>query len=84
MCGIQVSRICESLDDIVEDNQTRSLSDAPFPNVWVDVTYIKRRDSGHVFSYALVTAIGAEADGYQRHLGIDAEVAHGRDASFAS
>ena len=72
MSRSQVSRICESLDDIVEDIQTRNLSDVAFPYIWVDATYIKCRDSGHVSSCALVTAIGVGADGYRRLLGIDA------------
>ena len=72
MSRSQVSRICESLDDIVEDIQTRDLSDVTFPYVWVDATYIKCRNEGHVSSCALVTAIGAGADGYRRLLGIDA------------
>lgn len=72
MSASQVSRICESLDAIVEDMQTRGLSDTAFPYVWLDATYIKCRDSGHVSSCALVTAIGAGSDGYRRLLGLDA------------
>lgn len=72
MSSSQVSRICESLDAIVEDLQTRALSDVSFPYIWLDATYIKCRDGGHVSSCALVTAIGAGYDGYRRLLGIDA------------
>ena len=72
MSSSQVSRICESLDDVVADLQSRDLSDVAFPYVWLDATYIKCRDGGHVSSCALVTAIGAGADGYRRLLGLDA------------
>lgn len=72
MSSSQVSRICESLDKTVEDLQNRNLSDAAFPYLWLDATYIKCRDEGHVSSCALVTAIGAGADGYRRLLGLDA------------
>lgn len=72
MSASQVSRICESLDDIVADLQSRDLSDVAFPYLWLDATYIKCRDEGHVSSCALVTAIGAGADGYRRLLGLDA------------
>lgn len=72
MSAPQVSRICESLDDIVADLQGRDLSDVAFPYIWLDATYVKCRDGGHVSSCALVTAIGAGSDGYRRLLGLDA------------
>ena len=72
MSASQASRICESLDEIVADLQGRDLSDVAFPYVWVDATYVKCRDGGHVSSCALVTAIGAGSDGYRRLLGLDA------------
>ena len=72
MSASQVSRICESLDDAVADLQGRDLSDVAFPYIWVDATYVKCREGGHVSSCALVTAIGAGGDGYRRLLGLDA------------
>lgn len=72
MSASQVSRICESLDTTVKDIQDRDLSDTRFPYVWLDATYIKCRDEGHVSSCALVTAIGVGEDGYRRLLGLDA------------
>lgn len=68
----QVSRICESLDDVVADLQGRDLSGVAFPCIWVDATYVKCRDGGHVSSCALVTAIGTGSGGYGRLLGLDA------------
>ena len=72
MSSSQVSRICESLDVIVADLQARDLSEVAYPHVWLDATYVKCRDGGHVSSCALVTAIGVGADGYRRLLGLDA------------
>ena len=72
MSASQVSRICESLDAAVADLQGRDLSEVEFPYIWVDATYVKCREGGHVSSCALVTAIGAGADGYRRLLGLDA------------
>lgn len=72
MSASQVSRICQSLDECVNDLQKRDLSDITFPYVWLDATYIKCRDGGHVSSCALVTAIAAGSDGYRRLLGLDA------------
>lgn len=72
MSSSQVSRICEALDATTADLQERDLSDTAFPCIWVDATYIKCRDEGHVPSCALATAMGAGADGYRRLLGLDA------------
>ncbi len=72
MSASQVSRICESLDGTVEDLCGRDLSGASWPYVWLDATYIKCRDGGHVSSCALVTAIGCGSDGYRRLLGMGA------------
>lgn len=72
MSASQVSRICTSLDQTVADLQDRDLSEVAYPYIWLDATYIKCRHDGHVQSTALVTAIGAGADGYRRLLGMDA------------
>lgn len=72
MSSSQVSRICEALDATIADLQERDSSDDALPCSWVDATYIRRRDEGHVSSCAPVAAIGAGADGYRRLLGLDA------------
>lgn len=72
MSASQVSRICSSLDEVVSDLQGRDLSEVTYPYIWLDATYIKCRNDGHVSSTALVTAIGAGSDGYRRVLGMDA------------
>ena len=55
-----------------DDPQKRDLSDVSSPYIWVDATYVKCRDGGHVSSCALVAAIGAASDGCRRLLGLDA------------
>lgn len=72
MSSSQVSRMCETLDAIASDLQTRSLADVSFPYIWLDATYIKCRDEGQVSSCALVTAIAVGSDGYRHLLGLDA------------
>lgn len=72
MSASQVSRMCSSLDESVDDLRERDLSDVSYPYVWLDATYIKCRDAGRVQSTALVTAIGAGSGGYRRLLGLDA------------
>lgn len=72
MSASQVSRICESLDAAVADLQERAFEGASFPYLWIDATYIKCRDGGHVSSCAVVTAIGAASSGHRVLLGVDA------------
>ena len=69
MSASQVSRMCSSLDESVADLQERDLSDVSYPYIWLDATYIKRRDAGRVQSTALVTAIDTETyDGWKSFL----------------
>lgn len=66
MSASQVSRTCSSLDESVADLQERDLSDVSYPYIWLDATYIKRRDAGRMQSTALVTAIDTETyDGWK-------------------
>lgn len=71
MSASQVSRICESLDAAVADLRGRPLGGARFPYLWIDATYLKCRDGGHVSSCAVVTAIGAADTGHRVILGVD-------------
>ena len=72
MSSSQVSRICESLDAVVEDLQTRTFENLRFPYLWIDATYLKCRHNGHVSSTALVSAIACGEDGYRRLVGMNA------------
>ena len=67
----QVSAIASSLDADVEELCARPLDSSPVPYVWLDATYVKCRREGRVASTAVVTAIGCDAGGWRRVLGVD-------------
>ena len=67
----QVSAIASSLDADIEDLCGRPLDGSPVPYVWLDATYVKCRREGRVASTAVVTAIGCDAGGWRRVLGVD-------------
>lgn len=54
------------------DLRERTFDGARFPYLWIDATYLKCRDGGHVSSCAVVTAIGAASGGHQVLLDVDA------------
>ena len=59
MSGIsknRVSELCEELDEEVERFRSRPLEGSYY--VWVDATYLKARQDGHVTSTAVVIAVG--------------------------
>lgn len=66
------SRICESLDAAAADLWEKTFDGASFPYLWIDATYIKCRDEGHVSGCAVVAAIGASSSGRRVLLGVDA------------
>ena len=77
----QVSVLCAELDGEVERFRTRPLSQAPYPYVWLDATYVKARTNGHVVSQAVVIAIGLNASSGSREiLGLD--VGPSEDGAF--
>ena len=60
MSGIsknRVSELCEEVDEEVERFRSRPL-EGSYPYVWVDATYLKARQDGHVTSTAVVIAVG--------------------------
>ena len=67
----QVSAIASSLDADIEDLCARPLDGSPVPYAWLDATYVKCRRGGRVASTAVVTAIGCDAGGRRRVLGVD-------------
>lgn len=67
----QVSAIASSLDADIEELCGRSLDGSPGPYVWLDATYVKCRREGRVASTVVVTAIGCDAGGWRRVLGVD-------------
>ena len=72
MSAGQVPRLCSSLDESVADLQERDPSDAAYPYIRLDATYIKRGDAGRVRPTAPATAIGAGSGGHRRPPGLDA------------
>jgi putative transposase len=77
----QVSLLCQELDAEVERVRTRPLSEAVYPYIWLDATYLKARMNGRVTSQALVIAIGLNGQTGQREvLGLD--VGPSEDGAF--
>jgi putative transposase len=77
----QVSLLCQELNAEVERFRTRPLSEAVYPYVWLDATYLKARINGRVVSQAVVIAIGLNAATGQREvLGLD--VGPSEDGAF--
>jgi putative transposase len=78
----RVSELCEELDEEVERFRSRSL-EGSYPYVWVDATYVKARQDGHVASTAVVIAVGVNAQTGEREvLGFD--VGPSEDGAFWS
>ena len=72
MSGIsksQVSRLCEAIDERVTRFLERPLL-GKWPYLWLDATYLKSREEGHVVSRALVVAVGVNGEGRREVLGI--------------
>jgi putative transposase len=83
MTGIsksRVSELCEELDEEVERFRNRPL-EGSYPYVWLDATYVKGRQDGHVTSTAVVIAVGVRAQSGEREvLGFD--VGPSEDGAF--
>src|SRR5918995_5511556 len=76
----RVSELCEELDGEVERFRNRELEGA-YPYVWIDATYVKARQDGHVASVAVVIAVGVNGESGEREvLGFD--VGPSEDGAF--
>jgi len=72
MSGIsksQVSRFCGELDERVNAFLERRL-EGDWPYLWLDATYLKSRDGGHIVSRATVVAVAVHAQGQREVLGL--------------
>jgi len=72
MSGIsksQVSRMCSEIDERVKLFLERDLA-GQWPYVWLDGTYLKSRENGHVVSRAAVVAVGVNEEGRREVLGL--------------
>ncbi len=79
LCGTSfskstVSALCKDLDPIVQDFQSRPLTDS-YPFVMVDAIYMKARENGAVRSKGMLIAIAVNSQGQREILGF--ETAHG-------
>ena len=66
----QVGSIASSLDADIDELCGRPLDGSPVPYIWLDATCVKCRREGRVASTAVVTAIGCDAGGWRRVLGV--------------
>ncbi len=68
----RVSRMTADLDEEVAALNAERFDGMGFPYLWLDATFPKCRDGGHVQSKAVVTAIACGSDGQRRFVGFDA------------
>jgi transposase-like protein len=72
MTGIsksQVSRLCGEIDERVTAFLTRPI-EGEWPYLWLDATYIKVREAGHIVSVAVIIAVAVNTDGRREVLGM--------------
>jgi len=65
----QVSRLCAEMDERVGEFLNRTL-EGDWPYLWVDATYVKTREAGHIVSVAVIVAAGVNTEGQREVLGI--------------
>ena len=65
-----VSRLCKELDIQVDAFRNRPLT-GKYPYIWLDATFPKVREGGHVQGMALVVAIAVDDNGTRHVLGFD-------------
>jgi len=71
MSKSQVSRLAQSLDEIVEGFRTRPLDGAPYAYLTLDALEIKCREGGRIVNVCVVHAVGVNRDGFRESLGLD-------------
>jgi transposase-like protein len=76
-----VSRICAGLDAEVAAFRGRGLGELACPYLWLDATYLRVREGGHVVSMAALVAVGVASNGERRVLGL--ELSAGNDEGSA-
>ncbi len=62
----QVSRLCAVIDGQVDAFLSKDWSALRFAYLFLDATYVKCQDAGHVRSEAFITAIGIGDDGLEK------------------
>jgi len=66
----RVSRMCQGLDEHVEQFRSRPLEGC-YPYLWLDAKHVKVRDRGRVVSKALVVAYAVHDSGRREVIGLD-------------
>ena len=72
MTGIsksQVSRLCEEIDERVDEFLDRPI-EGDWPYLWIDATYVKVRQSGRIVSVATIIAVAVNTEGRREVLGM--------------
>jgi transposase-like protein len=67
----QVSELVQELDELVRQFRTRPLSGSAYPYVWLDATWVRCREGGHIVNVAVLLAVGVNADGKREVLGLE-------------
>ncbi|MBM3465285.1 MAG: IS256 family transposase [Armatimonadetes bacterium] len=65
-----VSRLCQELDELVEQFRNRPL-EGRWIYIWLDATYLKVREDARVRNMAMVVAVGVNDEGKREVLGLD-------------
>jgi len=71
MSKSQVSRLAQSLDQVVEEFRSRPLDDAPYAYVTLDALQVKCREGGRTVNVCVIHAVGVNHDGFRESLGLD-------------
>ena len=58
----QVSRLCGELDERVGAFLNRPI-EGDWPYLWIDATYVKKREAGRIVSVAVIVAVGVNTEG---------------------
>ena len=67
---IQVSRLCEELDERVNAFLQRPI-EGEWPYIWIAATYVKVRQDHRITSVAVILVVGVNSDGRREVLGMD-------------
>lgn len=65
------SRFSKEIDGIVQEFRNRDLSHKEYPYLYLDATFPKVRENGHIRSMAMAIAVGVNNDGTREVLGFD-------------
>ena len=76
----QVSRICQELDEVVEDFLGRPLDGGSYPYLWLDALTQKVREAGRIVNVSVVAATAVNSERKREIVGMD--VGTSEDGAF--